>query len=1060
MEFKFTIQPYQAEATRAVTNVFAGQPFVDAFGQTYLRDRGCPGVRVSPQKAIRALDLYDDDGLGYRNADVVLSQKDLLQNIRNIQITNGIAPQSSLACGNGLCELDVEMETGTGKTYVYTKTMYELNRLYGWSKFIIVVPSVAIREGVAKSLATTEQHFLGQYGKRIWSFVYNSNHLDDLDGFASRNDISCMIVNMQAFNTSFNEAKSRGEGRKGDKGARKMFSEDDDFGSRRPIDVLAATRPIIILDEPQRMGGPATQAGIAQFNPLFCLNYSATHKTKHNTVYALDPLDAYNQRLVKRIAVKGFELKGLRGTDGYLYLQDFKLSFSQPPKAVIEYKKLSASGKVVKRTGTFGASDSLYEASGGLEAYRDCVIAPGNDGIVPDQNGQLGHVRFLNNLVLHRGQVYGDSSEADMVRVQIRETIKSHLEKEEALFKRGIKCLSLFFIDEVAKYRVYEEGGSEGVGEYGAIFEEEYRAAVNERLSHPTLDDETDGAYLRYLRRDDAHDVHRGYFSVDKQGHMINSKKARGSDSSDDITAYDLILKNKERLLSFEEPTRFIFSHSALREGWDNPNVFQICTLKHSDSDTTKRQEVGRGLRLCVNSKGVRQDLGVLGEDDVHKVNVLTVIASESYDSFVGDLQKDMRAELRERPKTVNEGYLMQVLATRVDMRGRSKGEQEKVAHEAYFFLVKNDLIDSSGQATEKFREHGLAADVSQLPEALQPMAEAIEHSVRATYDAEVFSSMVTNDLGAKVTRNPLNKNFHRREFQELWKRINHKYAYTVSFDQDELRRKAIANIDKNLAVSCPTYTLVQGYQEAYADASHVEGSSHFGAELSRETHGLAGAAASGVRYDLVGRVAEAASVTRRTAAYVLQHMSPVKFALFAQNPEEFIQKVGAAIVEEKARMVVEHISYNKTDECYESTIFTESMPESADKAFRASKSIQDYVICDGTAAKSVERRFAEDLDSAAEVCVYAKLPRDFKIPTPVGNYAPDWTIAFKEDSGVRHLFFVAETKGSLSSLDLRGVEECKIECAKKLFNEMSGEDVYYHHVTSYDDLLEAVRKL
>lgn len=1057
MEFKFTIQPYQTDATRAVTDVFAGQPYVDATGQVYRADCGSRANRIAPEVAIGALELEGSDiSLGYRNADLLLSDRDLLLNIQKAQAANGIVPHSnSLARNIGRCEIDVEMETGTGKTYVYTKTMYELNRLYGWSKFIIVVPRVAILEGVAKSLSTTERHFMEQYGKRIWWFKYDSSNLNELDAFAMRDDISCMIINTQKFNASFQEGKNN-------KVTRRIFSERDEFGSRRPVDVLAATRPIMILDEPQMMGDEEskTRKGIAQFNPLFCLNYSATHKIKHNMVYALDPLDAYNQRLVKRIAVKGFELKGLRGTDGYLYLQDFKMSPTKPPRAVIEYKKLSSSGKVVKHTGTFGAGDSLYEASGGLEVYRDCVIAPGNDGIVPDQNGQLGYVRFLNDLVLHRGQVYGDSSEADMVRVQIRETIKSHLEKEEALFKRGIKCLSLFFIDEVAKYRVYEEDGSEGVGEYGAIFEEEYRAAVDERLNHPTFDDETDDAYLRYLRRDNAHDVHRGYFSIDKQGRIIDSKKARGSDSSDDVAAYDLILKNKERLLSFEEPTRFIFSHSALGVGWDNPNVFQICTLKHSDSEITKRQEVGRGLRLCVNSKGVRQDLGVLGEDEVHKVNVLTVIASESYDSFVGDLQKDMRAELRERPKAVNEGYLMQVLATRVDMRGRSKGEQEKVAHEAYFFLVKNDLIDSSGQATEKFREHGLAADVSQLPEALRPMAEAIEHSVRATYDAEVFSSMVTNDLGAKVTRNPLNKNFHRREFQELWKRINHKYAYTVSFDQDELRRKAIANIDKNLAVSCPTYTLVQGYQEAYADASHVEGGDHFGAELSCETHELAGATASGVRYDLVGRVAEAASVTRRTAAYVLQHMSPVRFALFSQNPEEFIQKVGAAIVEEKARMVVEHISYNKTDECYESTIFTESMPESADKAFRASKSIQDYVICDGTAAKSVERRFAEDLDSAAEVCVYAKLPRDFKIPTPVGNYAPDWAIAFKEDSGVRHLFFVAETKGSLSSLDLRGVEECKIECAKKLFNEMSDEDVYYHHVTSYDDLLEAVRGL
>ena len=651
MQFKFKIQPYQTAAADAVTAVFEGQPNQDTY--TYLRDLGSVKTRQGMGSLFSMDQLESQEG--YANAPLVVDPYDLLRNINRIQSRGQLEESDKLSNDIGACQLDVEMETGTGKTYVYTKTMFELNRLYGWSKFIIVVPSVAIREGVFKSLQNTEQHFFEQYGKSIRYFIYGSDRLNELDSYSQSDGINAMIINMQAFNSSMKEGASN-------KAARIIFDERDDFGSRRPIDVIAANNPIVIVDEPQKMGkrGSATWKGIERFNPLFTLNYSATHREKHNLVYALDALDAFNEKLVKRIEVKGFELKNMRGTDGYLYLKDIIVSKTKAPEAVIEFKRMTASGKIVKHTARCNEGDSIYDATGDtrLEAYRDYVIASGNDGIVPDQDGRLGYVRFLNGEVLQRGVVYGDSAEDDMRRIQIRETIASHLQKEEALFYRGIKCLSLFFIDEVAKYRdISGEGATLG---YAKVFEEEYERAVEERLANPTLNDERERAYLDYLKRDDAHQVHSGYFSIDKKGNVVDSKEKKaeaseglGANDDDAKRAYDLILKDKERLLSFEEPVRFIFSHSALREGWDNPNVFQICTLKSSGSETGRRQEVGRGLRLCVDQNGERQDALFLGARDVHNVNVLTVIASESYSSFVDALQKDIRAELRDRPTVV-----------------------------------------------------------------------------------------------------------------------------------------------------------------------------------------------------------------------------------------------------------------------------------------------------------------------------------------------------------------------------------------------------------------------
>ncbi len=1035
MQLKFKNQQFQADACDAVCGVFEGQP--NAGPLAYLRDVG-RGETYKGMLQIPGMPGQLATEEGYGNATVVLSPDQLLANVRSMQRRNRIPESDKLHAELGAAQLDVEMETGTGKTYVYTKTMFELNKRYGWTKFVIVVPSVAIREGVYKSLQATEQHFFEQYGKSLKYFIYNSSRLNELDAYSQSSDINVMIINMQAFNTSMKEGGRSKE-------ARIMYSERDDFGSRRPIDVLAANHPIVIQDEPQKMGGAATQAGIARFQPLFCLNYSATHRVRHNMVYVLDALDAYNQRLVKRIEVKGFELKNMRGTDGYLYLSNIIVSRNHEPQAVIEYKKMGSGGAVRKVVGRFDTGDSIYDVSGTtkLEAYRDFVIAP--DGIVPDMDGRTGYVKFLNGVTLEKGQVYGDSAEEDMRRVQIRETILSHLQKEEALFARGIKCLSLFFIDEVAKYRAYGDDGEELTVGYGRMFEEEYERAVEQRLVEQTASPE----YRAYLEGIGAHDTHKGYFSIDKKGHAVDSKVSRGSDESDDESAYDLILRNKERLLSFDEPVRFIFSHSALREGWDNPNIFQICTLKHSDSETGKRQEVGRGLRLCVNSEGERQDLPTLGEGEVHSVNVLTVVASESYADFTAALQSDIKQGLYERPTVVSDGLFKGKEIIGKDGKVFVVSQQD--AQVIYAFLQKIDAIDLEGHPTDDFRENGIVGKESPLPEHLQPFVEPIEKLVRSVYDPAALDDMVSDGHQDKVTENRLNDNFYKKEFQELWGRINAKHAYTVEFDEDELRSKAIARINADLVVSELVYRMTEGQQRADATREDVESREHF--ESRRTTTQTINAESPvGVTYDLLGEVAAVAAITRRSAAAILAGIDPHKFAMYKTNPEEFIAKVGKLIFSERATMVVEHVSYHQIEGTYDSDVFTERMPEAMSKAIAVEKGVQDYVVWDSAG----EKQFANDLEAAPEVVVYAKLPRSFQIPTPVGNYAPDWAIAFQEGS-VRHVYFVAETKGTLDTLELRNVEESKIKCAKKLFNEISTADVRYDYVHSYEDLLNVI---
>lgn len=1034
MKFNFKIQQYQTEAVDAVVNVFSGQGFHDK--TSYIRDLGTL-KRQSSQIALNLDDDEDDiyDNGGFKNEMLELSDEQLFSNIKKIQSENNIKQSPSLVNDLGRCSLDIEMETGTGKTYVYIKTMFELNKRYGWSKFIVVVPSIAIREGVKKTFEMTVDHFMEHYGQKARFFVYDSSNLTKLDHFSVNSGINVMIINTQAFAASLKE-----NGRS--KESRIIYSERDEFGSRRPIDVIAANRPILILDEPQKMGGDVTQKALTKFKPLFCLNYSATHLKQHNLVYVLDALDAFNKKLVKKIEVKGFEVKNLKGTNSYLYLEQIVLSPKKPPVARIEFE-VKHKGGIKRETHNVGVDDNLFYRSNEMEQYKGYTVS--------EIDPLCGTVTFTNGEIISAGNVTGDVSEKDMRRIQIRETILSHFEKEEKLFNMGIKCLSLFFIDEVAKYRLYDENGEEMLGEYGVMFEQEYLSVLNEYINL------FDTPYQRYLKSScsDVSAVHKGYFSIDKKGHAVDSKLKRGSEFSDDISAYDLILKNKERLLSFDEPTRFIFSHSALREGWDNPNVFQICTLKHSESNTAKRQEVGRGLRLCVNQNGNRMDVQSCGES-VHDINILTVIASESYKTFVSGLQSDIKTVLYDRPTVATSEYFkgkyvkVDDVPTLID---------DNTANAIEFYLIQNGYVDMKRKVTDKYRNDVAMNTLAEFPEELKPMSDGIHMLIQSVYDDSVFDNMFTNGHETKAPENPLNENFAKKEFQALWNQINHKYAYTVSFDSNELIKNSIDCINQKLFVTELQYTATTGHQKSEINEYEIERGASFTGEKTR-TKTLKYAETSQIKYDLIGKIVEGTVLTRRTVSAILQGIDINKLYMFRNNPEEFISKVIRLINEQKATMIVEHISYDTIEGEYDSSIFTaEKNTKGIDKAFLAKKAIQDYVFTDGTADISVERKFAEDLDAAEEVCVYAKLPRTFHIPTPVGNYSPDWAIAFYEGT-VKHIFFVAETKGTMESLELRPIEQAKINCAKKLFNEMSTSKVKYHDVDSYQSLLNIMNSL
>ena len=1009
MKIKFKQQQFQIDAVKSVVDCFRGQ--LNKFSNFQL------DTCRTKAETIEQTNLFE--GIGFKNNPIELTETDVLKNIRKVQLRNGLKPSGRLA---GKYDLTIEMETGTGKTYTYIRTMYELYRAYGWNKFIIVVPSIAIREGVYKSFQITQDHFMDLYGTKIRYFIYNSKQLHKIDQFASDSSINAMIINSQAFN-------ARG------KDARRIYEELDDFGTRRPIDVIAQTNPILIIDEPQSVEGKKTKEALKLFKPLFTLRYSATHKEEYNKIYRLDALDAYNMKLVKKIKVKGISIKGSTGTNEYIYFEGINLSVKSKPVARIEFEVKQKTG--IKRiTRNVDEGFDLYTHSNYMEQYKGYRVS--------EINGYKNTISFTNGVTLYAGDVQGDISEGNLRRIQIRETIRSHFERETALYKKGIKVLTLFFIDEVAKYRQYDENGNQVNGEYGEIFEEEYINILNEYI---TLFDDP---YVKYLKSIDVRDTHKGYFSIDKQGRMVDPKAKGKEKLSDDESAYDLIMKDKERLLSFNEPTRFIFSHSALREGWDNPNVFQICTLKHSDSIIRKRQEVGRGLRLCVDQKGDRID-GETPGVNVHDLNVLTVMASESYESFAKGLQSEIAETLSDRPQKANVEFFLNIVVK--NARGEELLIDENLANTLHRSFIINMYVDDNDNLTEKYYKD-LETGKVKLPEDVKDFKEGVIQLVGKIF-SEGATPLVENSRAENIKKLEVNENFKKKEFQELWNKINVKTAYYVDFDTEELIKNCIIALDRDLRVSDITYQVKAGEMESISSKEELEKGEAFKVKETAMDKDYS-AVTTTIRYDLVGKLVDETKLTRKAIVNILKGIRPLTFYLFRKSPEEFILKASRIINEQKAAMIIQHITYNTIDEVFDANIFTEnSLTGTIGKnAWEVKKHIYDYVVTDS----DVEKKFAQELDSSSEVCVYAKLPRGFFIPTPVGNYNPDWAIVFNEGK-VRHIYFIAETKGKLESLKfgIRGIEEAKIHCAREHFKKISNSTVKYDVVDSYEILMDKV---
>lgn len=1040
MKLQFKHQKFQADAAKAVVDVFAGQPYLTP---TYMIDRGYEKIEADGVKSSQIAIKEEEDFTGWRNERIVpeLSDKLILEHLQKVQRTNQIKPSDKL---EGRYNLTIEMETGVGKTYTYIKTMYELNKHYGWSKFIVVVPNVAIREGVYKSFQVTQDHFAEEYGKKIRFFIYSSKNLKEIDRFASDSAINVMIINMQAFNKSVDANEKLESGKRADKNSAIIFRKLDSFRSRRPIDVIAKTNPILIIDEPQSVEGAATKKNLKLFCPLLTLRYSATHKSDsiYNMVYRLDAMEAYNKRLVKKIAVKGITESGSTATEGFVYLESINVSKEKNPTASIQFDCKGAKG-IRQKNVTVGIGYNLYDNSGNLDEYKVGFVVKSIDG-------RDNSVEFLNGIKIFAGDVIGKVSEDQLRRIQIRETILSHLERERQLFHKGIKVLSLFFIDRVEKYKQYDEDGHPFNGIYADMFEEEYNDIIGSMQLRAGDDD-----YIRYLEVISAHDTHAGYFSVDKKGKMTDSKLSdKKAGTSDDIDAYDLIMKNKELLLDRDpkkSPVRFIFSHSALREGWDNPNVFQICTLKQSSSEVRKRQEVGRGLRLCVNQDGERMDANVLG-NDVQSINVLTVIASESYDSFAKGLQTELADAVADRPVAVTADLFKDKVI--VDAGGNEQVVDGDTAQAIYFDLIVNGYIDKKGVLTDKYYADK-ANGAIQVAEEVTDSRDSVINILDSVYDSRAMQPENARDKNVELQVDP--DKLAMPEFKALWKRISPKSVYVVDFDTDELVNKAIASINNNLHVPKIFFKVETGaMDEIKSKGSLLDGSAFSKSKSSTYDSSKQIRVGSSVKYDLIGKLVGETGLTRKAVVAILTGIEKSVFEQFKFNPEEFIIKAAALINDEKATAIIQHITYNVLDEHYDTDIFTEPTIKGklGTNAMKAQRHLYDHIVYDSTN----ERDFAADLDTNTDVAVYVKLPDSFYIATPVGHYNPDWAIAFYEGT-VKHIYFVAETKGSMSSMQLRLIEESKIHCAREHFKAISNGNVVYDVVDSYQALLEKVMK-
>jgi type III restriction enzyme len=1001
MAWKFKKQDFQEDAVNAVCEIFEGQQ-----KGIFKHQLGLSGKL---------------DDFGYKNEQLTLSLDTILKRIREVQRKNKLHESKQLE-GDGI-NLTIEMETGTGKTYAYVNTIYELNKRYGWSKFVIIVPSIAIREGVKNSLQLMQDNFAAIYGKKSTFFIFDASKPNQIEDFARSSSINIMIINSQSFNKKdFSEDSNS-------KTQNNMYKKTE-YG-RRLIDLISGTNPILIIDEPQSVEGKQTKKALNEFKPLFTLRYSATHREAYNMIYILDAIDAFNRKLVKKIRVKGIEIKGTTGTHSYMYLEGIDISQEDYPKARIEIE-VKQKNSVVKKSLKFSQGDDLYSRSGNIQEYKGYKIA--------EIDGLQNTVRFTNEKIIKIGETHGNIDEKHKRRIQIRETIKSHINKEKILFEKGIKTISLFFIDEVARYRQYDSTGNQVDGEYAKMFLEEYDEILKrEEIVFPE-------GYKEYLKKISPSETHKGYFSIDKKTKQLQDPKltGRGNEkSSDDIYAYDLIMKDKERLLGLKEPTRFIFSHSALREGWDNPNVFQICVLRNTDpAEVRTRQEVGRGLRLCVNQEKERIDQDFEGID-FSETNILTIIANESYEDFARGLQKEFSKELRERPTELDERFL-------IKQKLGEKHIDELLARKILRALIKNDYLTEENTLSSKYHED-LEKGELDFGEELK---EETDNLIKLLRDFSQGVPMPENEDEIKTMPNKLTDKFKDPELKKMWEFINSKTYYEVDFESELLIKNSITKINANLEVVKIHAEITQASTKDYLKRSDLEDNNLFVKEKI-EDYSTENIISSSIVYDLVGEIVKETNLTRKTITTILEKIDSEKFEKYKENPEDFIIQMSKIINSQKAEIILDRIKYYKTGKKISLDIFKNNKFLN-NRAFRIDdpkKYIYEFLEYDS----DIEKKLAENLNTFKQLKVFAKLPKgEYNIETPVGKYSPDWLIVFDKKE-ITHAYFIAETKGTTEEINLKGVERAKIECAKKHFKAISGDKVKFDVTDSFEDLKKKI---
>jgi type III restriction enzyme len=990
MKIKFDEQSYQLDAIRSITEIFEGQP-----------------VKVSNfTVSMGEIVGQEVTALGIGNK-LELSEKEVLENIQKVQMSNQLKKSTSIQDWN----FTVEMETGTGKTYVYTRTIFELNKMYGFTKFIIVVPSVAIREGVYKSLQMTEEHFAEQYpGQHCHYFKYDSSKLEQVREYATSTNIEVMIINIDAFKKSFDDPEKENK-------ANLIHRERDTMNGKKPIEFIQETNPIVIIDEPQSVDNTdKAKEAISSLNPMCKLRYSATHRETYNLMYKLDPVDAYEKKLVKKIEVLSVNSEE-DFNDPYIKL--LSVSNKNGYKATVEIDEKKKNGTVarVKKEINPTSKNNLFFISGERDLYQGYIVEgidclPGNESI-----------EFENGKVLNLGEAIGTIDDNLLKRYQIREAIRTHLDKELRLVHHGIKVLTLFFIDKVENYRVYPKGKQWEKGKYALMFEEEYTNLIRQPKYRMLFEED------QYISNQKAEEVHNGYFSQDKQGNFKDSRVNKDGSirsNKDDESAFELIMKEKERLLSFETPLRFIFSHSALKEGWDNPNVFQICTLVDTKDPFTKRQKIGRGLRLPVNQEGQR----IYNEN----INVLTVIANESYQEFAESLQKEMEEETG-----VKFGYIEEhAFSAIVKEDGVEIGYGASA--EIYSYLIEEKMINKQGMVENKLKE-AIANDDFEVPEEFAHMKVEIEQVIkRAIKKLPVFNKK--DEVRIKLNKEVLLSN----EFRQLWDQIKYKSTYSVQLDSDKLKEKCISEIKKLPVFKARKVKRENAVLKIDQAGVTGEGQTMRVYEVLEEQRRLP---------DILRYLQEQTNLKRRTLVDILIGSKRLKD--FEKNPQAFMEAIMKIINREKRKLIVDGIKYERIGDhaFYQQSLFEHQELVGYMKANAVEvsndKSIYNYIRYDSFG----ERTFAEKLNNDEDVKLFVKLPSAFKIDTPLGNYNPDWAVLIEKE-GSETLYFVVETKGSMEQEELRLKEHGKILCGRKHFEAIQTK-VSYKLTDRFESLKEEV---